>query len=146
MSGEPRRARVSGQQWNAATVPRCFASESDWLEWISALERAHSPCEDCSSAYKARMLAAGRCERPETVFVDTEEGEVGISADDPRFARLLAGLKITGAELRKPVEATPVFVRILERIVGRTQPGVRRAIGIFLAQHRRASANVGNGE
>lgn len=142
MSGRP--ASVSGAAWSASAAPRCFPSERDWIEWMDARSGAHSPCEDCSSAYKRRMLAAGRCERPEAVFVQTEDGEVGISADDPRFARLLMGLKITGADLLRPIDPTPIFLRLLDRIKRRARPAVRRAIEIYTVRERRR--NVGDGE
>ena len=144
MSG--RTAPVSGAAWSASAVPRCFPSERDWVEWMDARSKsgAHSPCEDCSSAYKRRMLAAGRCERPDAVFVQTEGGEVGISADDPRFARLLMGLKIAGAELLRPLDPTPTFLWLLDRIRRRARPAVRRAIEIYTVRERRR--HVGNGE
>ena len=142
----PRARKTSSRTWNVASVPRCFPSEQDWIEWLDARSRsgAHSPCEDCSSAYKRRMLAAGRCERPEAVFVQTEGGEVGISADDPRFARLLMGLKIAGAELLRPLDPTPTFLWLLDRIRRRARPAVRRAIEIYTVRERRR--HVGNGE
>ena len=54
-------------------MPRCFASERQWVEWralalaAAAFRRAPNrfgPCEDCQSRYQARMIAEKRCERP----------------------------------------------------------------------------------
>lgn len=139
------RAKLLIRPWNLATVPSCFPSEADWIEWSAARSGACSPCEDCASAYKRRMLAAGRCDRPETIFVVDEDGEeIGLSADDPRFARLLMGLSVKGCTLRRPVPTSPAFVRLLERIERRAVAVVRRAIKTFVRRVRRG--HVGDGE
>lgn len=71
--------------------PPCFPSESAWREYVacwSLKERITSRyskhveyCRDCSAGYKQEMEAAGKCNRPETVFVRRSTGEtVGVSA------------------------------------------------------------------
>lgn len=147
MSGQGtpvRAARVSSKTWNAGAAPRCFPSQADWVEWLDFRAGAHSPCEDCSSCYQRKMLAAGRCERPEVIFVEGEDGEIGISADDPRYACLLMGLSVTGAKPAAPIVASERFLMLLQRAQRRAIPVVKRAIDVFMRRVRRG--HVGDGE
>ncbi len=141
MSERVRESRLL--HWNTSTVPRCFPSDQDWREWLAARADARSPCEDCSRAYQRRMLAAGRCERPEALFVDTAEGELGISADDRRYARLLMGLSITGAVRQEAVKPTPRILALIHRARRYAAPDVKRAIVTFV---RRARGNHDNAQ
>lgn len=129
--------------WNASTVPRCFPSDQDWREWLAARSDARSPCEDCSRAYQRRMMSAGRCERPEALFVDTADGEMGISADDRRYARLLMGLSITGAVHQDEVKPTPRVLALLHGAYPYAAPETKNAIVKFV---RRAGRNHDNAQ
>lgn len=57
--------------------PLCFNSDEDYLEWqrMAAIvagangQRAHY-CIDCTPEFKQAMLTEGRCEHPETRFIE----------------------------------------------------------------------------
>lgn len=50
----------------------CFAKD-DWEGWWKLNVTHHTqrpgPCNDCTPAYQSQMIAEGKCEYPETVFV-----------------------------------------------------------------------------
>jgi len=81
------------------------------------------------------MLQAGRCERPEVVFVigrQTREVE-GIVADDPRYARLLLGLALTNADvIGRHIEQTEEWARLLRIMRDRAHATTKRAIDMWL--------------
>lgn len=71
------------------TTPPCFNSDAEYRAWRSYSGRypADSFCTDCTSAYQAEMIAAGRCLHPGTQFIEVadEFGDlecVGIREDD----------------------------------------------------------------
>lgn len=120
--------------WRASKKPRCFTSVEQWLSWFEVKSDARSPCVDCTPAFKARMVKARRCDRPETLFVRNAAGEPeGVSADDPRFARMLE----VGAE--RP-EGRSRWARLLRRIQPRGCKTVRRAIDEWLRRHDQDAA------
>ena len=61
-------------------MPRCFDSRKQWYRWrviaISDVSSLNSSayCADCTPEYQARMIRAGRCEHPGTVFAPDEDG------------------------------------------------------------------------
>lgn len=87
------------------------------------------------------MLQAGRCERPEVVFViGRESREVeGIVADDPRYARLLMGFALTNADvIGRHIERTEEWERLLRIIRERAHARTKKAIDIWLRKARKA--------
>jgi hypothetical protein len=59
--------------------PLCFQSAEQYALWKQAEAAAKQyskaeHCVDCQPAYQAKMLAAGRCEHPETRFREDEIG------------------------------------------------------------------------
>ena len=54
---------------------RCFPSPAAYLLWRQTATAQVPPCVDCNSDHQARMIAQGRCERPEVVFV-MKKGEL----------------------------------------------------------------------
>ena len=125
------RARL---HWPADRPPKCFTPQA-WREWLQTREGAHAPCADCTPCHRARMMQAGRCERPEVVFVigrQTREVE-GIVADDPRYARLLMGLALTNADvIGRQIERTEEWARLLRIIRERAHARTKKAIDIWL--------------
>ena len=125
------RARL---HWPADRPPKCFTPQA-WREWLLTREGAHAPCTDCTPCHRRQMLQAGRCERPEVVFVigrQTREVE-GIVADDPRYARLLMGLALTNADvIGRQIERTEEWERLLRIIRERAHARTKKAIDIWL--------------
>lgn len=71
--------------------PPCFDGEREYRDWLDAnasyspRERPDFPaepnyCRDCTSCYKGRMVADGRCLFPEIIFktVKDVEGDVEV--------------------------------------------------------------------
>lgn len=63
----------------------CFGSDAEWDAWVLASHEASSagvgasgPCSDCTPAFKAAMLAAGRCDHPGVTFRLYEGGVQGV--------------------------------------------------------------------
>lgn len=86
------------------------------------------------------MLAEGRCERPEVIFViGRESREVeGIVADDPRYARLLMGMALTGLDvIGRKIEQTEEWARLLRIVRDRAHETTRRAIDMWLRKGKR---------
>lgn len=89
---EIRRRHASLTHRNATTPrPPCFDSEWSWMEYqVMSAECVEStakplakPCADCTPQRRDAMIAAGRCNHPETVFVASKtEGLMGFNADD----------------------------------------------------------------
>lgn len=102
---------------------------------------ACSPCEDCSPAYKAKMLAEGRCDRPETLFfTNSATFEMsGVCADDPGFARVLKGQSL-GRHIEpvgQVLEVNIGWAGLLRQIRRRASREVKLAIDIWLRQFDR---------
>jgi hypothetical protein len=58
--------------------PPCFTPEQ-WALWRTRHKGVPWPqpksyCEDCLPAYQTEMLAAKRCQHPETIFVRDADG------------------------------------------------------------------------
>ena len=72
-------ARVELERPEADDTPACFNSRREYRMWkIAAANPANIKihagyCTDCTPAYQAEMLAAGRCEHPETEFIEDPE-------------------------------------------------------------------------
>ena len=133
----PRPPKTSTKVWNLATRPPCFRSPELWADWLEQRSGAQSPCEDCTPAFKRAQVGLLRCVRPETVFMQGDDGVFGVCADDPRFARLLLGLRVYGAEPAGPtIEPTERWVRLLKLIERRAHERVRRAIGMWLRRRK----------
>lgn len=67
------------------TIPLCFRSLGDWQGYQDAAR--YTPvtaslgiCEDCTPAYEAQMVAAGRCEKAKH-SADAERAEAEAYAD-----------------------------------------------------------------
>ncbi len=60
--------------------PKCFSSEGQYILWLQANmeilkgRRAKTHCVDCTPAYQAEMVYAGRCEHPEIEFRISADG------------------------------------------------------------------------
>lgn len=133
-----RAPKVSRKVWNLATQPPCFESRDSWAEWLENRCDAHAPCEDCTPEFKRAAVGRLRCVRPETVFMKGDDGVFGICADDPRFARLLLGMKIHGAEPAGPgIDDTDRWTRLLHLIERRANDAVKRAIKVWTRRGRR---------
>lgn len=130
---KPRAPKSSSKVWNLANRPACFDSADSWADWLAERNGAHSPCEDCTPEFKRGAIGRMRCSRPETVFMRAADGEVfGVSADDPRFARILLGMEVYGAELvGRGIERTERWTRLLRLIERRAHPAVKRAIALW---------------
>lgn len=83
---QARHERLSAQG-KTRPKPHCFHSEAQWREYeVFALDAPDSrlpkadPCSDCTPDYRARMAAAGLCDRPETVFIKRRGALEGITA------------------------------------------------------------------
>lgn len=54
-------------------APPCFDSQADWNDYRAAAECSAGDgftyCADCTAPRQAKMIAAGRCKHPGTVFV-----------------------------------------------------------------------------
>lgn len=60
--------------------PSCFTVE-DWHRWhgqsrMQHTPKPHSPCEDCTPEYQAKMIAANRCDHPHVTFSTDTHGFV----------------------------------------------------------------------
>lgn len=70
------QARAPYQQ-AASVCPRCFTPEQ-WVLWRTPHHSVRVPakhcCEDCTPEYQAEMLAAKRCDHPETTFIRDADG------------------------------------------------------------------------
>ena len=61
--------------WGYDQRPTCFTNQADWEWWLKYRAGAPSPCTDCSQCHQAKMLAEGRCDRPDAIFT-VEDGEL----------------------------------------------------------------------
>ena len=65
-------ARVTfAGKWPKCTTPQNYAS------WKDVAHRAipkYGFCEDCRPEYQAEMIKQRRCEHPETIFEEDEDG------------------------------------------------------------------------
>lgn len=81
--------------------PACFDSLEQWELWKAynglLSERAPSICADCLPEYRDKMIDAGRCESPMTVFVIDKGGSVrGVSPEEGGWVGAVTG-KFTGS-------------------------------------------------
>lgn len=57
--------------------PPCF-TVAQWVLWRTPHNSVRMPakhcCEDCTPEYQAEMLAAKRCDHPETIFIRDADG------------------------------------------------------------------------
>jgi len=105
-------------------TPQCFRSEGEYREYVVTVllsggykSRGKADpinfCRDCIPKYKEQMMAAHRCQHPETVFV-LEQGrdEIGVPLLNPKSPRAW--------EQAVMGMAGPVVVMPPEHIVGKT--------------------------
>jgi hypothetical protein len=96
--GRPRKQIIV----QITSIPSCFESVAQWVEWKSLANfsgkfvgREIPYCEDCLPDYRDRMILAGKCTHPETVFI-SEPGGVGVTgmtAEDRGYSSLVKGRK-----------------------------------------------------
>jgi hypothetical protein len=57
-------------------VPRCFSRRQYelWKSVARGWRDVVSPCTDCTPGFQAAMKVAGKCEHPEMVFDEDEDG------------------------------------------------------------------------
>lgn len=121
--------------------PPCFDSHKQWREYVVSWVLAHAvarggtvakrrlqkvdPCRDCSPSFKARAMAVGACEHPETVFVRSSRMNdvVGVRIDWEKRAHASWESAMMGAS--GPVVALPpenVITETIERISSAPKP------------------------
>lgn len=82
--------------------PECFDSKSQYQEYmywkrLSLETHIHrGVCADCTPEFKEQMLTQGRCEHPETIFVQAvnrfrEVETVGVSKDSKWWPKVMKG-------------------------------------------------------
>lgn len=82
--------------------PACFPSYIQYREYLSLKrlsQEAHlfqGVCHDCTPEFKERMLSLGKCEHPETVFVQAhnrfnEVETVGVASNHKWWPRVKRG-------------------------------------------------------
>lgn len=134
MTTRKLRARKASQ-WSHNTPPKCWSGGAElWAQtWAYRSADVFAPCMDCTPQYREAMKAQLRCSRPEVVFVKTEDGDIqGVTADDPRYARILLGLKLKDAEAMTPApEVTKQWVALMDFVAQRADAAVSRAIVIW---------------
>ena len=96
--------------------PPCFSCKADYELWLNTplqenLVAQH--CADCLPSFKMRMLKAGRCEHPETVFAfipSSFDGEDGVDIEgrwsrstEPR-AQVIRMVRQVGRPRKQPPE------------------------------------------
>lgn len=59
-------------------IPACMTREQykAWKQMCGAWSPVAGPCTDCTPGFQARMKVAGKCDHPEIVFEEDEEGFV----------------------------------------------------------------------
>ena len=83
-------------------VPSCFESKQQYQEYmywkrLSLETHLHrGVCADCTPEFKERMLSEGRCDHPETVFVQhvnrfNEVETVGVAMNSKWWKRVMKG-------------------------------------------------------
>jgi hypothetical protein len=77
-------------------VPRCFESARVYQLWLLNEKDCDRPiksvCRDCNIERRDAMIKQGRCDYPETVFVELRgEGNIGLRRDDPGWYGALTG-------------------------------------------------------
>lgn len=65
----------------SAPTPACFDSKHQFIKWREAAVASREPmhagiCTDCTVDYQQKMMRAGRCAHPETVFARDSDGFV----------------------------------------------------------------------
>ena len=88
--------------------PDCFNSSKQYRDYVWLMRGASEPkdtgvCLDCSPEYKARMMAEGRCEHPETKFViwrgiTGEYEQIGISDKSKYWKKMFKHVNILSEE------------------------------------------------
>lgn len=84
----------SNQAWTTGRKPACFDTLADWRYWMEACIGTHEiPCTTCTPAFKSRMCAMKRCQRPETIFVvSPNTGDlIGYTSAHRDYGRMLRG-------------------------------------------------------
>jgi hypothetical protein len=104
----------------ADTKPLCFDSAADWDRWCHESRASDWPsdrfCRDCNGKQRDKMIGAGRCAYPETVFVVLRgEGQVGLRRDDQGWYGAVTG-KYLGSGKRAASQAiTPAAKEVFEK-------------------------------
>ncbi len=59
-------------------TPACFTEQQfvAWREAGQGWSPLAGPCTDCTPGFQARMKVAGKCEHPEMIFDEDEDGFV----------------------------------------------------------------------
>lgn len=109
-------------------TPACFERRV-WEEWRRSLSPVTVPCVDCNEQHQADMLKAGRCERPDAIFVGPEDV---LLSNNVRWGKALSRMEHT-AELESRMRAAlglglPKKPRdAVIRWLGNPHPGIRAA-------------------
>ena len=59
----------------------CFETKRDWQLYLEGRSPA-GPCYDCSPTYQADMIAQGRCQHPEVVFLTVKGRTIGLKSHE----------------------------------------------------------------
>ena len=98
---------------------------------------AAAPCADCCLEFADKMQGQGRCQRPETVFALIRGEVIGICADDPEYAQVLAGTYLKAGVIQIGVwpAPTPRWVQAIRQAWPRANRENQRPIQEWLKLH-----------
>ena len=96
---DPRRILNAS---HSEAQPSCFSSRKqyqEYMHWKRVSLEAHlhrGVCADCTPEFKEQMLAEGRCDHPETVFVQSinrfrEVETVGVATNSKWWPKVMKG-------------------------------------------------------
>ena len=95
--------------WSAKDRPACFSTDSEWADWYAFRAGAKFPCVDCTPEHQEKMIRAGRCERPETVFTVRAGDMVGVCSADRGYS---VALKASSIHRTLPSACSPPMSRM----------------------------------
>ena len=93
--------------WSAKDRPACFSTDSEWADWYAFRAGAKFPCVDCTPEHQEKMIRAGRCERPETVFTVRAGDMVGVCSADRGYSVALKASEYS-SDLAKRLQSANV--------------------------------------
>lgn len=125
-------------------APPCFGSDQEFREYAVAFKLSQpsevgkqfyvDPCRDCTPVYRDKMIAAGRCQHPETVFIRSARfagDRIGVPLLDEKKAApweaAIMGLSGPVVGLPAPEVIDQAVARIsVKRRIGRPKKGEQR--------------------
>jgi len=101
--------------WSAKARPACFSTDSEWADWYAFRAGAKFPCVDCTPEHQEKMIRAGRCERPETVFTVRAGDMVGVCSDELGYSVALKASEYS-SDLAKRLQSANVATCVKREI------------------------------